>query len=82
MRTNAKEREKMERQVRRAKKTKGIEAQRAKHPTPSRTNDALIGDEEQNGKRENKKKETEQIQNPATLDHSFATHDAQGSYGE
>ena len=38
-------------------KRKGIETQRVKHPTPSRAIDALIGDEEQNGKIENKKKE-------------------------
>ena len=34
----------------RVKKRKEIEAQRVKHPTPSRTTDALIGEEEQNGK--------------------------------
>ena len=39
-----------ERQVRRAKKRKGIDSQRMKHPTPPRAIDALIGDEEQNGK--------------------------------
>ena len=47
---NAKEREKKEREARRAKKRKGIEALRVKHPTPSRATDALIGDEEQNRK--------------------------------
>ena len=55
-RINAKERDGEERKVRRVKKRKRIEAQRAKHPTPSRTIDALIGDEEQNGKQEKKKK--------------------------
>ena len=43
-RINAKERDKKERQGRRTKKRKGIEAS----PTPSRATDALIGDEEQN----------------------------------
>ena len=54
-RINTKEREKKERQVRREKKRKGIEAQTVKHSTPSRATYALIGDEEQNGKQ---KKET------------------------
>ena len=53
-RTNAKKRNKKERQVRRVKKKKGIEAQRAKPPTPIWAIEALIGNEEQNGK---KKKE-------------------------
>ena len=52
---NAKDRNENERQVRRAKKKKGIEEQRAKPPTPTRATNALIGDEEQNGK---EKKET------------------------
>ena len=44
--------------MRRVKKKKGIEAQRVKPLTPSRAIDALIGDEEQNGKhkKEGKKK--------------------------
>ena len=54
-RINAKEREKTERQVRRAKKTKRIKERRTKPPTTTRTIDVLIGDEEQNGKQ---KKET------------------------
>ena len=41
---------KKERKVRRVKKIKWIKVQRVKHPTPSRLTDALIGDEEQNGK--------------------------------
>ena len=45
-RTNDKEREKKEGDVRRAKKRKEIEAQRAKPPTPTQAIDALIGDEE------------------------------------
>ena len=36
--------------MRKEKKKKGIEAQRAKHPTPSWATDELIGDEKQNGK--------------------------------
>ena len=44
---NAKEREKKERQVRRAKEKKVVEAQKVKPPTPSRAIDALIGDAEQ-----------------------------------
>ena len=45
--------------MKRVKKRKGIEAHRVKHPTPSQATDALIGDEEQNGKpEENKNKET------------------------
>ena len=55
---DAEERDKKERKVRRGKKRKGIEALRVKHPTPSRATHALIGDEEQNGKEENRKKET------------------------
>ena len=50
----AHQREKKERQVRREKK-KGIEAQMTKAPTSTRASDALIRDEEQNGKQ---KKET------------------------
>ena len=49
---NAKKRE--ERQGRR----KGIEAQRAKPPTPSQAIDAHIGDEEHNGKQKKKQKQT------------------------
>ena len=44
---NAKKRYKKERQVRRAKKKREIEAQRAKPPTPTRAIDVLIGDKEQ-----------------------------------
>ena len=50
VRINVKEREEKEKQVRRVKKRKGVEAQRVKHPTLSRANNALIGKEEQNGK--------------------------------
>ena len=56
-RIDAKEREKKEGEVRRAKKR--IEAQRAKPSTLSQAIEAHIGDEEQNGKqKKNKKKET------------------------
>ena len=47
---NAQEREKKERLERGVKKRKGIESQKVEHKTLSRINDALIGDEEQNGK--------------------------------
>ena len=58
-----------ERQLRRLKKQKGIEALRAKPPTPNQAINALIGDEEQNEKRKKKKKETGRgPRNPATLD--------------
>ena len=58
-RIKAKERKKKERQVRRAKKRKGIEEQRAKPSTPSQATDAHIGIEEQSGKqKKNKMKET------------------------
>ena len=45
-----------ERRVRRVKKMRGIEAHRVKPPTPSRAIDALIGEEELNGKRKKSKK--------------------------
>ena len=51
--------------------------QRAKPPTPTRAIDALIGDEEQN-EEQNK----ERTPNPATLDHSVASYNPQGSWGE
>ena len=47
---NAKEREKKEREGRRAKKTKGSEGQRVKPPNPTRAIYELIGVEEPNGK--------------------------------
>ena len=43
--------------MRRAKKRKGIKAQRTKPPTPTRAIDALIGDEEKNEKQKKKKEE-------------------------
>ena len=48
---NGKKRGKNERQVRRAKKNKGIKTQRAKSPIPTQAIDALIGDEEKNENR-------------------------------
>ena len=48
--TDAKEREKNERKLRRARKRKGIDAQRVKHPTSSQASGVIIGDEEQNEK--------------------------------
>ena len=45
-----------ERKVRRVKKNKEIQAERAKRPTPSRDTDALIGNEKQNGKRKRRKR--------------------------
>ena len=69
---NTKEKDKEERQERRGKKRKGIKAQKVKFPTPSWAIDAFIGDEEQNGKQ---KKETEQVPNPTTLDHSVTSYD-------
>ena len=45
--------------------------------------DARIGDEEQNGKqKKEKERNKERVPNPATQDHSVASYDAQGSYGE
>ena len=49
-------RDKKEIQVRRAKKKKGIEVQRVKPPSPTRTIDALIGNEP--NRKQKKKKET------------------------
>ena len=42
--------------MRRTKKKKGIEALMAKHTTPSRAIDAIIGEEEQNGKQKRAKR--------------------------
>ena len=67
-RINVKERDKKGRQVRRAKKKKWVEAQRVKPLTTSRGIDALIGNEEQNGKQ---KRNRERAPNPATLELSI-----------
>ena len=74
-RINAKEK------VRRVKSRKGIEATRAKHPTQSRATNALIGDEEQNGKQKRTKETRNGPPNPAIMDHSVAFYDAQRSCG-
>ena len=59
------------------------ESQRVRPRTPSRVIDALIGDEEQTGKKEReKRKKKERHPNPATLEPSVASYDPQGSYGE
>ena len=50
-----------------------------KPPIPSRAIDALIGDEEQ---KKEKQRNREWVLNPATLDQSVVSYDAQGSYGE
>ena len=60
-----------ERKVRRAKKRKGIDAQRVKHPASSQATDEPTGDEEQNGKQKRiQRKKQGAGPNPATLDHS------------
>ena len=74
------ERDKTESQGRRAKKRKGVEAQRMKPPNPSQVIAALIGDEEQNRIRKDKERNKEQAPNLAILDHSVASHDPHGSY--
>ena len=51
-------------------------------PKPIPVIDARIGDEEQNGKQEGKRKNREWVPKPATQDHSVASYDAQRSYGE
>ena len=54
-----------------------------KYPTSSQTGDALIGDEEKNGKQKRTKRKKRGLGFlPTTLDHSVASYDAQGSYGE
>ena len=60
-RINVKERKKKERQMRKAKKRKGIEAPRVKNPTQYRAINALIGDEYQNGKQKRTKRNPEKI---------------------
>ena len=64
------------------KKRKGIEAQKVKHSTPSLAIDALIGDEEQNRRREQKERNRERVPIQVTLDHLVASYDTQGSFGE
>ena len=63
---------------------KGKESRhRRRKTTPSGATDTLTGDEEQNGiQKRKKKKNKEWVLNPATLDYSVTSYDAQGSYGE
>ena len=72
-----------ERKVIRVKKRKGIEAQSVYPLTPSWATDALIGEEDQNGKQ----KTTKRKKPGAGLQPNYAepfspSYDAQGSYGE
>ena len=54
-----------------------------KNEENERATDALIGGEEQDGnRREQREINREWFLNPATLYHSVASYDAQGSYGE
>ena len=57
--------------------------QRARLPTPTREIDALIEDEEQNGKEKIEEKERNNERNPnsGTLNHLVAFYDPHGSYG-
>ena len=64
VRTNAKEREKKERQARRAKKNQEIHGQRIKPPLPTRVIDGLIGDKQQNRKEKEEKRIEEQRAKP------------------
>ena len=58
-----------------------FEAQTAKPHTPTPAFDALIGNQEQMGKRrEKKERDMEWISNPAALDPSVASYGPQGSY--
>ena len=68
--------------MRKAKKRKGIKAQRVKPSTKVWVTDALRGEKEQNGKqKENKRKETGSG-SPSWLppDHLVASYDPHGSY--
>ena len=66
---NTKERDKKERREKRAKKRKRIETQSMKPSTPFRAINALIGNEEQNGKQEKEKRRKQgAAPNQATLD--------------
>ena len=71
---------KNERQVRRAKKRKGIEAHSVKPPTPTRAIDVLILDEEKNGKQKKEEKERNRGRAPNrfTLDHLVTSYDPHG----
>ena len=69
--------DKKERQVRRAKKKKWIEAQRTKPTTPTWAVDALIGEKGQNGKQ---KKEIERSRN--RVPNPVASFNRHGSHSE
>ena len=55
---------------------------RGRNPTSIPVNDALIGEEEQTGKKEREQRNRKQVSNSTTLDPSVASYDPQGSYGE
>ena len=59
-------------------KRKGIEAQMVYHPTQSRAIDAIIRDEEQNGRQKREKRKKQRIPNPVVRDHLVP----QGPYSE
>ena len=65
--TNAKERDKKEIHGGRDKKSKGIEAQRMKPPTPSRVIDVVIEDKEQKKKKKKEKKKETGSRSPTQL---------------
>ena len=83
-RVNVKEREKNEKEGRRAKKKKGVKAQKVKPPALTRAIDALIGEEleNENEKKEQRERKREPVSNPVTPDHLVASYDPQGSYSE
>ena len=58
---------KRESKAREKRKKNGIEAQRAKYPTPSRAIDALRGNEEQNGNNRYKRSGNEEKQRVTTF---------------
>ena len=59
-----------------------IEAQRVKHPTSNPGNCCAHRGRRIERKTEGKKKNRKWVPNPVTLDHSAASYDVQGSYGE
>ena len=68
--------------MRRANKKKGVEAQRAKIPTPTRAFDAFIWDDlkRRKQKKEQKERSMEWIFNPVTPDHFITSYDPHGLY--
>ena len=81
-RINAKERDKKDRQGRRTKKRKVLEAQRAKPQIPSWAIDAFIKEEEQNRTGKKNKETGNGPHNPAKLDHQVTFYDPHGAYGQ